>query len=156
MIDEKSISWKKLQEKWLTRRNLIRGAAGTAAGAGLLLGAGLRSSALADDDDEGKRNRCKAPARPITHISTPPGAHFYFPGPVDASPTTSPNTGHDPSIITDFSGVIGQADLILSGTGTDLNTGASAKYDFHTDMRFMDGVFVGLDNERHRGSIGFI
>src|SRR5712664_4886032 len=92
MNDEKSISWKKLQEKWLTRRNLIRGAAGTAAGAGLLLGAGLRSSALADDDDEGKRNRCKAPARPIPHISTPPGAHFYFPGPVDASPTTSPNT----------------------------------------------------------------
>jgi hypothetical protein len=156
MNDEKSISWNKLQEKWLTRRNLIRGAAGTAAGAGLLLGAGLRSSALADDEDEGKHNRCKAPARPIPHISTPPGAHFYFPGPVDASPTTSPDTGHDPSIITDFSGVIGQADLILSGTGTDLNTGASAKYDFHTDMRFMDGVFVGLDNERHRGSIGFI
>jgi hypothetical protein len=156
MIDEKSISWKKLQEKWLTRRNLIRGAAGTAAGAGLLLGAGLRSSALADDDDEGKRNRCKAVPRTITHISTPPGAHFFFPGPVDASPTTSPDTGHDPSIITDFSGVIGQADLILSGTGTDLHTGASAKYDFHTDMRFMDGVFVGLDNERHRGSIGFI
>jgi hypothetical protein len=156
MNDEKSISWEKFQEKWLTRRNLIRGAAGTAAGAGLLLGAGLRSSALADDDDEGKRNRCKAPARPIPHISTPPGAHFYFPGPVDASPTTSPDTGHDPSIITDFNGVIGQADLILSGTGTDLHTGASAKYDFHTDMRFMDGVFVGLDNERHRGSIGFI
>jgi hypothetical protein len=156
MNDEKSISWKKLQEKWLTRRNLIRGAAGTAAGAGLLLGSGLRSSALADDDDEGKRNRCKAVPRTITHISTPPGAHFFFPGPVDASPTTSPDTGHDPSIITDFSGVIGQADLILSGTGTDLHTGASAKYDFHTDMRFMDGVFVGLDNERHRGSIGFI
>jgi hypothetical protein len=156
MNDEKSISWNKLQEKWLTRRNLIRGAAGTAAGAGLLLGAGLRSSALADDDDEGKRNRCKAVPRTITHISTPPGAHFFFPGPVDASPTTSPDTGHDPSIITDFNGVIGQADLILSGTGTDLHTGASAKYDFHTDMRFMDGVFVGLDNERHRGSIGFI
>jgi len=127
MIDEKSISWKKLQEKWLTRRNLIRGAAGTAAGAGLLLGAGLPSSALADDDDEGKRNRCKAVPRPITHISTPPGAHFYFPGPVDASPTTSPNTGHDPSIITDFKGTIGQVDLLLSGTGTDLHTGASAK-----------------------------
>jgi hypothetical protein len=156
MNDEKSISREKFQEKWLTRRNLIRGAAGTAAGAGLLLGAGLRSSALADDDDEGKRNRCKAVPRTITHISTPPGAHFFFPGPVDASPTTSPDTGHDPSIITDFSGVIGQADLILSGTGTDLHTGASAKYDFHTDMRFMDGVFVGLDNERHRGSIGFI
>ena len=65
MNDEKSISWKKLQEKWLSRRNLIRGAAGTAAGAGLLLGPGLRLSALADDEDEGEHNKCKALARPI-------------------------------------------------------------------------------------------
>ena len=150
------ISWRKLQQKWLSRRNLIRGAAGTAAGAGFLLSLGLRMPALADDEDEGDRHKCEPVPRPIPHISTPPGAHFFFPGPVDASPMTSPNKGHDPSIITDFSGVIGQADLILSGTGTDLNTGASATYDFHTDMRFMDGVFVGLDNEQHRGAIGFI
>jgi hypothetical protein len=156
MNDEKSISWNKLQEKYLTRRNLIRGAAGTAAGVGLLLGSGLRLSARADDDDEGNRDRCKAVPRPIPHISTPPGTHFFFPGPVDASPTTSPNTGHDPSIITDFSGAIANADLIFSGIGTNLTTGASAKYDFHADMRVMDGVFVGLDSERHRGSIGFI
>jgi hypothetical protein len=75
---------------------------------------------------------------------------------VDASPTTSPNTGHDPSVITDFSGMIANADLIFSGVGTDLNTGMSASYDFHADMRFMDGVFVGLDSERHRATIGFI
>lgn len=156
MNDEESISWKKLQEKWLTRRNLIRGAAGTAAGAGLLLGSGLRLSARADDEDEGEHNKCKAVPRPIPHITAPPGTHFFFPGPVDASPTTSPNTGHDPSIITDFSGAIANADLIFSGIGTNLNTGASAKYDFHADMRVMDGVFVGLDSERHRGSIGFI
>jgi hypothetical protein len=155
MNDEKSISRNKLQEKWLTRRNLIRGAAGTAAGVGLLLGSGLRLSARADDDDEGNRDRCKAVPRPIPHISTPPGTHFFFPGPVDASPTTSPKTGHDPSIITDFSGAIANADLIFSGIGTNLSTGASARYDFHADMRVMDGVFVGLDSERHRGSIGF-
>jgi hypothetical protein len=156
MNDEKSISWKKLQEKWLTRRNLIRGAAGTAAGVGLLLGSGPRLSARADDDNEGNRDRCKAVPRAIPHISTPPGTHFFFPGPVDASPTTSPNTGHDPSIITDFSGVIANADLIFSGIGTNLSTGKSAKYDFHADMRLMDGVFVGLNSEQHRGSIGFI
>ncbi len=159
MNDEKSISWKKLEEKWLTRRNLIRGAAGTAAAAGLLLGSGLRLSALADDEDEGEHNKCKAVPRPIPHISTPPGGHFFFPGPVEGAPSTDPhfpNAGFDPSIITDFSGVIAQADLNLSGTGTDLNTGHSAIYDFHTDMRFMDGVFVGLDNEQHRGAIGFI
>ena len=159
MKEEDSISWKNLQQKWLSRRNLIRGAAGTAAGAGLLFGSGLPlPAALADDEDEKERhrNRCAAVPRPIPHITAPPGAHFFFPGPVDASPTTSPNTGHDPSTITDFSGVIGNADLIFSGKGTDLNTGASATYDFHADMRFMDGVFIGLDNERHRGSIGFI
>jgi hypothetical protein len=154
MNDEKSISWKKVQEKWLTRRNLIRGAAGTAAGAGLL-GSTLQLPVFARDEDEEER-RCKPVPRPIKHISTPPGGHFFFPGPVDANPTTSPDTGHDPSIITDFSGAIGQVDLIFSGTGTDLNTGASATYDFHTDMRFMEGVFVGLDNEQHRGSFGFI
>jgi hypothetical protein len=143
-------------DKWLTRRSLIRGAAGTAAGAGLLLGSGLQLSARVDDEDEGEDNKCKAVPRPIPHISTPPGTHFFFPGSVDASPATSPNTGHDPSIITDFSGVIANADLIFSGVGTNLSTGASAKYDFHADMRFMDGVFVGLDSERHRGAIGFI
>jgi hypothetical protein len=153
-------SWQKLQEKSLSRRNLIRGAAGTAAGAGLLLGSGFQLPARADDDDEGNRSRCKAIPRPIPHIvSKPPGQHFFFPGPVEGAPSTDPHfpdAGFDPSIITDFSGVIGQADLNLSGVGTDLNTGASATYDFHTDMRFMDGIFVGLDNEQHRGAIGFI
>jgi hypothetical protein len=149
--------WGRFQEKWLSRRNLLRGAVGTAAGAGLVLGSGVRLPAFADEEEEeGEQNGCQSPPRPIPHISTPPGAHFFFPGPVDANATTSPNTGHDPSIITDFSGVVANADLILSGTGTDLNTGMSATYDFHTDMRFMRGVFVGLDNERHHGTIGFI
>ena len=141
--------WLKLQQKLLNRRNLIRGAAG----AGLVLGSGLRVPAMAE---EAEHHDCPAVPRPIPHISTPPGTHFFFPGSVDANPATSPNTGHDPSIITDFSGVIAQADLFLSGTGTDLNTGNSATYDFHTDMRFMSGVFIGLDNRQHRGTIGFI
>jgi hypothetical protein len=54
MNDEKSTSRKKLQGSLLTRRSLMRGAAGTAAGAGLLLGSGLRLSALSDGEDEGK------------------------------------------------------------------------------------------------------
>jgi hypothetical protein len=147
---------KKLAQRRVSRRNLIHVAASTAAGTGLLFGSGLRSSVLADDEDEGQRSRCKPVARPIPHITAPPGTHFFFPGPVDADPTASPNTGHDPSIITDFSGMVANADLIFSGTGTDLNSGASAKYDFHADMRLMDGVFVGLDGEQHRGTIGFI
>lgn len=156
MDKQDSNSWQRLQQKSLSRRNLIRGVAGSAAGAGLLLGSGLRLAARADDDDEGEHSKCKTVPRPIPHISTPPGGHFFFPGPVDADPMTNPNAGHDPSIITDFKGIIGQVDLNFSGIGTDFNSGASATYDFHCDMRFMDGIFVGLDNERHRGAIGFI
>ena len=58
--------------------------------------------------------------------------------------------------IFDFSGVIANADLLLSGTGTDLNTGDSAPYDFHTDMRFMKGQFVAADGNTHKGAFAFI
>jgi hypothetical protein len=65
-------------------------------------------------------------------------------------------TGHDPSEISDFNGVIAQADLLLSGTGTDLNTGSSAAYGFHTDMRFMSGQFRGADGVVRNGAFAFI
>src|SRR5256885_14597286 len=57
MNSEESISSKKLQAKSLSRRSLIRRAAGTAAGTGLLLGSGLQFSAFAED--EGTGNKCK-------------------------------------------------------------------------------------------------
>jgi hypothetical protein len=142
---EASLGW-----RGLTRRGFIQGASG--AGAGLVLGSKIGSARA----EEAEHHACPAVPRPIPHLTNPPGAHFFFPGPVDASPVTSPNTGHDPSIITDFRGVIAEADLNLSGTGTDLKTGASATYDFHCDMRFMSGVFVGVDNEEHHGTIGFV
>jgi len=151
MSQEKLPSWARLAWRGLTRRGFIQSAAG--AGAGLVLSSGLGVRALAD---EAAHPFCPAVPRPIPHTTGPNKLHFFFPGPVDTSPMTSPNVGHDPSIITDFKGVIAQADLQLSGMGTNLNTGASATYDFHTDMRFMDGVFVGLDKEEHRGTIGFI
>lgn len=154
MISAESISSKKLQAKALSRRSLIRKAAGTVAGTGLLLGSELQVSAFAEDEATG--NKCKPVPRPIPHLTIPPGAHFFFPGPVDTDPVTSPNAGHDPSLITDFSGVIANADMIFSGKGTNLNTGQTAIYDFHADMRFMSGTFVGLDNEQHKGTFGFI
>jgi len=149
MNDEANHPPREPQTRIVSRRNVIRGAAG----AGLVLGSGLHTRALAQ---EASHHDCPAVPRPIPHLTTPPGIHFFFPGPVDADSTASPNAGHDPSIITDFTGVIAQADLIFSGKGTDLNSGQSAIYDFHCDMRLMDGIFIGLDNERHRGTIGFI
>jgi hypothetical protein len=100
---------------------------------------------------------------PIPHVNTPPpgGAHFYFPGSVHGTaaatdPSGAHPEGRDPSPIFNFKGFIGQADLQLTGTGTDLNTGATAPYTFHTDMRFMHGVFVGTDLVPRKASFAFI
>jgi hypothetical protein len=160
MNEQDLISLKKLRQKSVSRRDLIRGAAGTAVGAGVLLGSGLGSQAFAEDDDW-RHNKCTALARPIPHINTPPGTHFFFAGPVTgAAAPTDPSGAHpngrDPSTITDFKGKIAAADLFFSGTGTDLNTGQSAPYGFHTDWRFMTGVFVGVDGLEHDGTLSFI
>lgn len=157
MNSKDSISGNKLREKRWSRRNLIRGVAG----AGLLLGSGLPLPAFADDGDDGERNKCKTLPRPIPRINIPPNGHFFFAGPVTgAAAATDPTgvypDGRDPSTITDFKGVIAQADLFFAGTGTDLHTGQSAPYGFHTDWRFMTGVFVGVDGLRHDGTLSFI
>ena len=105
---------------------------------------------------ENGQGACSVEPQPIPHtIATPFGTtiHHFFPGPVEG---VDPNTGHDPSDIFDFDGVVGQADLILTGLGTDLNTGDSAPYDFHTDMRFMKGRFVAADGNTHKGTFAFI
>lgn len=153
MSEMDSTSRSTLQDQRLSRRNLIRRAAGATAGAGLLLGSRLAPPALAQ---EAAHETCPDLPRPIPHISTPPGQHHFFPGPVDSSYVSSPNTGHDPCEITDFEGVIGQADLFFKGTGTKLDTGESAPYGFHTDWRFFAGVFIGVDGLQHKGTLTFI
>ena len=136
----------------ISRRNFIRSSAGVA-GTGLVLGAALPEPLLAATNTH---RGCPIEPQPIPHtIATPFGTtiHHFFPGPVEG---VDPNTGHDPSEIFDFSGVIAQADLLLTGTGTDLNTGDSAPYGFHTDMRFMKGQFVAADGNTHKGAFAFI
>ncbi len=154
------------QRKAFSRRNFVRGL--STAGAGVVLSSGLWTPALAQEDEkhevEGeKKEECAVPL-PIPHISVaPPPApvHFFFPGPVDGSkaptdPTGPHPDGRDPSTITNFEGFIGQVDLNFSGTGTDTETGETSPYEFHTDTRFMKGVFVASDQRRHRGVFAFI
>jgi len=136
----------------ISRRNFIRASAG-AAGTGLVLSSALPKPLLAAEE---AHRACPVEPQPIPHtIATPFGTtiHHFFPGPVEG---LDPVTGHDPSEIFDFSGVIAQADLLLSGIGTDLNAGDSAPYDFHTDMRFMRGQFVAADGNTHKGAFAFI
>ena len=136
----------------ISRRNFIQSSAG-AAGAGLVLDSTLSKPLLAAEE---AHRVCRLEPQPIPHtIATPFGTtiHHFFPGPVEG---VDPITGHDPSEIFNFSGVIANADLLLSGTGTDLNTGDSAPYDFHTDMRFMKGQFVAADGNTHKRALAFI
>jgi hypothetical protein len=145
--------WAKEDSMSFSRRKFIGTSAGVA-GVGLALSSSPKPLFAAEE----AHRACPVQPEPIPHtIATPFGTtiHFFFPGPVEGDPT-NPNAGHDPSVITDFSGVIGQADLLLTGTGTDLATGDSAPYDFHTDMRFMNGEFVAADGETHRGAFAFI
>ncbi len=131
----------------LSRRRFIGRTVGVA-GAGLMLGSGLGMPGLANVPGSGEPN-------PIPHITPGPFGplHFFFPGPADS---TDPFHGHDPSVITDFNGFVGQADLNLTGMGTDTKTGKTARYNFHTDMRFMKGEFVDTAGRNQHGAFAFI
>jgi hypothetical protein len=152
----------------VSRRSLLSGVG--LAGGGLVLGSAFPPAASADEDTHEEscisKELCSA-ADPIPHVNEAVfagfgvKAHFFFAGPVDGTviatdPTGAHPGGRDPSVIYDFKGFIGEADLNLSGTGTDLNTGMKQKYGFHADCRFMSGVYLGNDGEKHRGNFVFV
>jgi len=121
----------------LTRRSFIGSAAGVA---GAALGAGLfPAGALAARPSD-------ATPKPTAQTVTLNGVTFQlsFFGP-----------GVDPSSIGDFNGFVGVADV--QGTGTATNPdGSTETLLFDTDMRFMSGVYVGVDGAVHKGTFGFI
>jgi hypothetical protein len=91
-------------------------------------------------------------------VSTPPA-----PKPTTATITVSGITFHvdffgagvDPSSITDFNGFVGVADVRGKGTATHPD-GSTETLLFDTDMRFMKGVYVGVDGAVHHGTFGFV
>jgi hypothetical protein len=62
-----------------------------------------------------------------------------------------PGIGFEMSTITDFNGVVGGSEIRGTAHGSDGTT-----YGFDTDMRFMRGVYVGLDKRVHQGTFGFV
>jgi hypothetical protein len=72
----------------------------------------------------------------------PDGAFFHV---------SLPGIGFEMATITDFNGVVGASEIRGTAHGSD-----GSVYDFDTDMRFMRGAYVGLDNRVHQGTFGFI
>jgi hypothetical protein len=92
----------------------------------------------------------------------PQMAHAAAPIPADPTPiplTLGPfhvqllGPGQEPSTITDFNGFVGVADVQGTGTGTGPGAGSLL---FDTDMRFMNGEYVGVDGKHYHGTFGFV
>src|SRR5215472_15984217 len=123
-----------------SRRAFIGGAAAAAAGASL--GSGLLWPAAASAG-----SFSVAPPRPTPATTTVNGVDFHFVDPFHA--------GVDPSSITDFMGFVGVADVQGTGTARDPD-GSVETLLFATDMRFMQGTYVGLDGAVHKATFGFV
>ena len=74
------------------------------------------------------------------YVPTGADVHFLLPG-----------IGFEMSTITDFNGVVGGSETRGTAHGSD-----GSSYTFDCDMRFMEGLYVGLDGRPHIGSFGFI
>ncbi len=82
----------------------------------------------------------------------PAGVHGYLAGPADAPPPF----GNEPSSITNFNGFIGVANVQGTGIATDTTTGATSTLLFDVDLRFMQGVYQGVDGSLHSGTFAFV
>jgi hypothetical protein len=61
-----------------------------------------------------------------------------------------PGVGFEMSTITDFKGHVGAAEIQGKATG------GGSRFSFDVDMRFMRGLYAGVDGRLRHGSFGFI
>ena len=152
MSDQNHSPWRRLQERWLSRRSLIRGAAGTALGAGL-----LHSKLAYADDDHGdhEQTACAGP-NPIPGgvLGLKPFGIFIHHNPLN--PANALANINDPSQITDFDGFVGLTHIRGGGMGTDTATGVMTPLAFQADMGFSQGKFIGSDGQKHHGTFAFV
>lgn len=127
------------QRAMLSRRQFMATAAG-ATGAILASGLWMPGIALADN----------AAPKPIPGGIQPfgPGTEVFHVFPIAH--------GVEPSTITDFHGFIAAAEIQGTGTATNTDTGATSLLNFDVDVRFLQGVYIGMDGEQHGGTFGFI
>ena len=140
--------WDQFQEKWLSRRGLIRGAAGTMLGAGFFRPKVVHAS---DDDGEEEQSACVSPS-PIPGGAVglkPYGIFIHNP----LNPAKALADISDPSQITDFDGFVGLTHIRGGGMGTEWSHDGFA---FQADMGFSQGKFIGTGGQQHRGTFAFV
>jgi hypothetical protein len=154
MNEQGIFSWKRFEQVRLSRRNLIRGTAGTAAAAGFL----RPPLAFAEEGDDGEGHGSRPLANPIPGGITPfkPFGVVIHHNPLNPANATDVSGINDPSQITDFDGFVGLTHIRGGGTGTDTKTGAMTALAFQADMGFSQGKFAGIDGRVHRGTFAFV
>lgn len=130
-----------------------RGFLGTAAAAtGVAVGSGLVLGGLSG------RSAGPALAYGSSHVGARPlPGGTYFPDPFNVFiHHFPPGTANEPSQISDFNGLVANTRITGAGTGTNTKTGETSRLLFQADMGIMKGVYVGVDDRRHRGTFAFI
>jgi len=148
MNKQGTLSWNTFQNNWLSRRKLIRGAAGAALGAGLLCPKTVHA-------DGGEERTAGSGPNPIPGgvVGLKPFGIFIHHNPLNpANPLANIS---DPSQITDFDGFVGLTHIRGGGTGTDA-MGVTTRLAFQADMGFSQGKFIGTDGREHRGTFAFV
>ena len=76
----------------------------------------------------------------FTPVPSNPAAHVF-----------QPLKGGELNTIGDFNGFVAATEIQGMATGSD-----GSKYSFDTDMRFMQGSYVGTDGKLAHGTFGFV
>ena len=139
----------------LTRRAVVRGAAGAAAG--LAGAAGVPHGVAAHGDKHG-RHRLPVPPEPIPGgIELGPGQviHVWAPGSPDVTlpftRLTLQGLDVEPTTIRDFKGFSAVAFHVGSATAKD-----GTRFDFETDVRAFQGTYIDRTGKRRFGTFGFV
>jgi hypothetical protein len=132
----------------LSRRDFVR-RAGVAAASGVAVSSGLlrpRLLASHESDDDPLPIPGGSPA-------LGGGFHVYGPGPAGSLDPLDA----EPSTITNFNGVVGLAYISGTVSRTKIGSNVQVELPFKTsDMRFMHGVFRGVDGKPRRGTFALI
>lgn len=152
MNEQDSISFRKLRQRWVSRRNLIRGVATATLGTAVL----RTTPAYADhqDGDGGPSHRPLLKPIPGGVVPFKPFGVPVHHNPLN--PAVSLAAISDPSQITDFDGLVGLTHIRGGGTGTDTSTGTTTPLAYQADMGFGQGKFIGIDGRLHTGTFAFV